>query len=496
MQKIKKIYRFLLILLPVLLYFSYFPVIALGKDATMNFELSLPLIWLVIFDVIALIFIGMQGKLGLLVKKWVFLLFPIFASLSIIWSSNILRGILTAGMMWVIYIAVFAMVALRDEVKDLTFRQKMLKVFLGASLVVCAWCFLQCILDIAGVPRDCSLLCQGCVSLMFGFPHPNGFAVEPQFMGNLLLAPTIITMWAMFRQKNDNSEQDAINPRFLTVCFIVFTATLFLTFSRGAIYAFGVGMVFLTAFMLARTRKNGWGKMWKRVGITWGIVILSFVITLNVQGIMAEVGPTNDTYTSAIAKVLNHLSLGIIDLREKPSELPVDIDEPVVVASAEVVLTGDSEKEDAIFDGYVVESTEIRKRMTDNALVVWRSSFKNIMFGVGLGGAGRAMQEAGLIDNANEIVQNQYASLLLETGVVGVALLIAMLVFVLKLVIATPISSLLLTMFVSYGVSLLFFAGLPNALQIYLMPAVCYVMFYDKKLYDKMRITKDKQQNG
>ena len=420
----------------------------------------------------------------------------IFASLSIIWSSNILRGVLTAGMMWAIYVAVFAMVALKDEVMDWKFRQKILKVFLGASLAVCAWCFLQCILDIAGVPRDCSLLCQGCVSLMFGFPHPNGFAVEPQFMGNLLLAPTILTMWLIMRRKTDSLEQGGLDSRFLYTCCIIFAVTLFLTFSRGAIYAFGVGTVFLTAFMLVRARKKEWGKVWKRVGITWGIVILSFVITLNVQGIMAEVGPTNDTYTSAIAKVLNHLSLGIIDLREKPSELPVDIDEPVVVASTDVVLAEDDNKKDAIFDGYVVESTEIRKKMTDNALVVWRSSFKNTMFGVGLGGAGRAMQEAGLIDNANEIVQNQYASLLLETGVVGVALLIVMLVFVLKLVIATPISSLLLTMFVSYGISLLFFAGLPNALQIYLMPAVCYVMFYDKKLYDKIKITKDKQQNG
>ena len=74
MQKIKKIYRFLLILLPVLLYFSYFPVIALGKDATMNFELSLPLIWLVAFDVVALMLMGMQRKIGLFVKKWIFLL--------------------------------------------------------------------------------------------------------------------------------------------------------------------------------------------------------------------------------------------------------------------------------------------------------------------------------------------------------------------------------------------------------------------------------------
>ena len=198
-------------------------------------------------------------------------------------------------------------------------------------------------------------------------------------------------------------------------------------------------------------------------------------------------------------KVLNHLSLGIIDLREKVSEAPVDVDTPVAVASTEVVVSGevveisddgDSIKEDAIFDGYVEESTEKRKMMTDNALVVWRNSFKNVMFGVGLGGAGRAMQEAGLIDNANEIVQNQYVSILLEMGLTGIILLVVLLVLIGKLVIKTPINSLLLTLFVVYGVSLFFFAGLPNALHIYLMPAIIYVMLENKDRYDTIRLCK------
>ena len=490
MEKIKKTYRFLLLLFPAVLYFSYFPVIALGKDATMNFELSIPLIWLVLFDVVALVLMGLRKKLVLFVQKWIYLLFPVFASLSILWSSNVLRGVLTAGIMWALYIAVFAIVALKDEVMNADFGRKMLKVFLGASVVVCAWCFIQCVLDIAGVQRECSLLCQGCVSVMFGFPHPNGFAIEPQFMGNLLLAPAIVLVWLILRSR--------LRVKCHAALFFIFAATLFLTFSRGAIYAFGVGLVFLTMFVFV---KNGWGKMWKRVGMVWGLVILSFVLTLNIQGIMAELGPTNDTYRSAVVKVLNHLSLGIIDLREKVSEAPVDVDTPVAVASTEVVVSGevveisddgDSIKEDAIFDGYVEESTEKRKMMTDNALVVWRNSFKNVMFGVGLGGAGRAMQEAGLIDNANEIVQNQYASVLLEMGLTGIILLVVLLVLIVKLVIKTPINSLLLTLFVVYGVSLFFFAGLPNALHIYLMPAIIYVMLENKDRYDTIKVIKNK----
>ena len=104
------------------------------------------------------------------------------------------------------------------------------------------------------------------------------------------------------------------------------------------------------------------------------------------------------------------------------------------------------------------------------------------MVGVGIGGAGKALYEAGLIDNANEIVQNEYASVLLETGLVGVVLLVVLVVFVIMAIVKNPglasTSSLLLTLLVAYGVSLLFFSGFANALQIYLMPAWVLVMLW------------------
>ena len=229
--------------------------------------------------------------------------------------------------------------------------------------------------------------------------------------------------------------------------------------------------MFMTVFLVVGRRKKGGEKLWKKLVAVWSAIILSFVVVLNVQGVMAEVGPTNDTYQSAVAKVLNHLSLGIIDFREKKTEA---VDAGPVVASVGDV--GVAVRQDAIFDGYVEESTNVRAQMTHNALVVWGSSFKNMMVGVGLGGAGRAMQEAGVIDNADEIVQNQYVSLLLETGVVGVGLVVLLLVLVVRLVVRMPVNSLLLALMVAYGVSLCFFAGLPNALHIYLMPVWVWVV--------------------
>ena len=45
---LEKVASFLVLILPAVLFFSYYPVISFGANETMNFELSLPMIWLVI----------------------------------------------------------------------------------------------------------------------------------------------------------------------------------------------------------------------------------------------------------------------------------------------------------------------------------------------------------------------------------------------------------------------------------------------------------------
>ena len=453
MKKLNSIFRGFLYVLPAVLFFSYYPVISFGSDGSMNFELSLPLVWLVLFDVISLIILIRDKKSGGIFKWWVLLLFPLFVTFSLIWSRNLTRGILTTGIMWLIYFAIYSIISLRKIFYDERgSRYTFLKVFFGSSLLICLWCLIQCILDTAGVTRDYSLMCRGCVSQMFGFPHPNGFAIEPQFMGNLLLAPTLVAIW-LYIKKQDK--------KYL-LYFFVFAATLFLTFSRGAIYAFVVGMMFMSGFLLVREK----GKALKRLGIMWGLIVISFLFTLNLQGIFAQVGPTNDTYGTGVAKALNQLSLGIIDFRSEP---------PVSDETSEVV-----DDNDSTFDGYVEESTSIRMELTKNAVEVWSKDFKTIMFGVGIGGAGQAMYDYGLIWSPKEIVQNEYASLLLEVGLFGIVLIIISLVIVIRILVKSPSSGMILTLMVAYLVTLLFFSGLPNALQIYLLPPVLYMVFLKK----------------
>ena len=133
-----------------------------------------------------------------------------------------------------------------------------------------------------------------------------------------------------------------------------------------------------------------------------------------------------------------------------------------------------------MFDGYVAESTDTRLRLTGAAIEVWHGNFTTVMFGVGLGGAGTALYNAGLSPAPKEIVQNEYASLLLETGVVGIVLAGVLVVMVVMSIWKRGDRGILMLV-LAYGVTLFFFSGLPNALQIYLIPAVLMVVRLDAR---------------
>ncbi len=469
MVKFARVYRFLVYILPAMLFFSYWPVISLGASESMNFEFSLPLIWLIVFDGVALVILVRKKLLKGILKKWAWLLFPLFLMLSVLWSMNFLRGILTVGILWLLYFAVYAFWNLKSLFSDFQFREKFWKVFFVTSLVACAWCFLQCVLDIIGVGRDVSLMCAGCTYQMFGFPHPNGWAIEPQFMGNLLLAPAIVAAW-MLGNCNSASRGRVFSLIALVFFFVV---TIFLTFSRGATYAFVVAMIFMTVMLVVRTKK------WRAM-LVWPVILVAFLFTLNLQGIMAEFGSTNDTYKSGVAKVLNHLSLGIVDIRDDDKVEASEETDALVLGIKEENEDSD-EKSESVFDGYVEESTDTRLRLTGAAVEVWKKDFATVVFGVGLGGAGQAFYVNGLSPAPKEIIQNQYASLLLETGLVGVALLILTVGLIIRVVYK---NGMVMTLIVAYAITLLFFSGLPNALHIYLLPAL-FIALCGKSLYRK-----------
>ncbi len=472
---LKKMYRAFIYAMPVVLFFSFWPWINFGANSTMNFDISMSLIWLVLFDCSAFVLIIKKKLLKEVLGKWVWLLFPGFLTVSILWSHDKLRSILIMGILWLLYFAVFAFYVLRDEISDKKFLRNFLRVFFGVGLFACGWCLVQCIMDVAGLAQANTLLCNGCVYKIFGFPHPNGFAAEPQFMGNLLLAPIFVSLYLLVKKKS------CFSRKSLLVLFSIFVATLFLTLSRGAIYAFVVAMA---VFTMAWGIKKTWRVMW-----IWAIVFLAFLFTLNLQGIFSEVSKTDDTYISGVSKVVNQLTLGIVDFggsqvkkenlentRESAGDGLHNMDEDV----AEAVPKENSE--DAIFDGYVEVSTSSRVNLWQSALKTWSKDPATMLFGVGIGSGLISMYESGAMNTSREIVNNQYVSLLLEGGIVGTVLLIVSLVLVFRVVCKTRDKLLLSSLIIAYMVSLLFFSGLPNALHIYLLTGLFVVISRNSSL--------------
>ena len=452
MERLNKLQRYLLYILPVALFFSYYPVFSFGSDQTMNFELSIPLIWLVLF------FFASIPRLIEFFKKFniklaTLFLFPVYLTLSIIWSPNKLRAILTSGVLWlIIFAAISTYQTFKDKnvVKNTTFKAKILSIFLLTTSVICIFCWLQCLLDVVGISREATLLCPGCTYHNFGFPHPNGFAVEPQFMGNILIAPAILSLYLL-------SSTDK-KRKLYTVFSFIFISTLFLTLSRGAIYSFLIGAAFLTVFYLIKKQKT--------ILLSIPIIIISCIISLVAQGILSEMSPTNDTFYSGVAKSIHQLTLGKVDIREEAINAPEEKGE----------ISPDNSAEQAIFDGYIESSTFMRFSISERALNTWAKDTKTAIFGVGIGGAGASISRVYEDFSPKEIVHNEYISLLLEVGVIGCILVITMTVSLIKAVTKNQLFW-LLAVIMAYAFSILFFAGLPNALHIYLLPPLLFFLF-------------------
>ncbi len=479
LPKLAKLRLALLYSCPAALFCSYFPLIPLVSTPSTNYELSLSLIWLFLFSVLSLkdafhyiyniysAFRADHSPKRLLPLSLIF--FPLYLALSALWSANPLRAILTAGIFCCLLISAIGVLSLA-QAKAFSSR-KFLKTFLLTSCAFSILCWFQTLLDIFGVDRSITLLCAGCTSYSFGFPHPSGLAIEPQFMGNLLLAPTFLALH-YFAQPKSHSSAPLCHSSIAFVAFLL-TSTLFLTFSRGAIYSFAVAFLLLVALSFVRLKQRSWLK-------TIPLVVISFFFTLFMQGFFSAISYTDSTFASGLEKSLSQLSLGQINLQLSPATDSSTIDSPSP-ASSDFAPAIPSRPTPA-FSGYVEESTDVRINFNRIALDLSTKSPTKLLFGFGLGSAGTVMYQEGKTATPYEIVQNEYLSLLLETGLVGLLLALAALLATLlplKTLLA-PARYLSGAIILAFLLSLLFFSGLPNALHVYLFPVFIVACFLPK----------------
>ena len=435
---------------PIMIWFSYLPRISLAEDGTMNYELSLTLIYVVILAIVGLPRVWhYRSELRQSRLVWPASVFVGWSGLCVIWSDNRTRGLLTFAVYAVLYLAFLALVAERRLLCQLL--PKLVRVAIRATASACLLAIIQIILGTFVVTNRHTLgLCAGCVAGQFGFIRPNLLAIEPQFLGSLLLAPLLYITYLTLRGKHDYAKQPLLLVLMLT--------TLWLTLSRGAIYAYLASLI----VMILLVRK------WRRQLVIVGSVALSLVICLICQGALASANPRIDSsFTQAVSTSLNHLSMGIIRLpyqQKSPTSLPS--------------IPREHDKQPA-YRGYVAESTNVRLSLTKTALAAWRSNrLGQQLFGTGLGSAGIVLARQTGSQYQKEIVQNEFVEVLLERGLVGLALLGGLVVLYGRLCFQRR-DHLALTILVAYLTQWCFFSGLPNALHIYLVLALLSVKLLD-----------------
>ena len=435
---------------PIMIWFSYLPRISLAEDGTMNYELSLTLIYVVILAIVGLPRVWhYRSELRQSRLVWPASAFVGWSGLCVIWSDNHTRGLLTFTVYAALYLVFLALVAERRLLCRLL--PKLVRVAIRVTASACLLAIIQIILGTFVVTDRHTLgLCAGCVAGQFGFIRPNLLAIEPQFLGSLLLAPLLYITYLTLREKHDYAKQSLLLVLMLT--------TLWLTLSRGAIYAYLASLV----VMILLVRK------WRRMLAVVGSVALSLVICLVCQGALASANPRIDSsFTQAVSTSLNHLSMGIIRLpyqRKSLTSLPS--------------IPREHDKQPA-YHGYVVESTNVRLSLTKTALAAWRSNrLGQQLFGTGLGSAGIVLARQTGSRYQKEIVQNEFVEVLLERGLVGLALLGGLVALYGRLCFQRR-DYLALVILVAYLAQWCFFSGLPNALHIYLVLALLSAKLLD-----------------
>ena len=423
----------------------------------MNYELSLTLIYVVILAIVGLPMVWhhrselRQSGLVRLASAFVG-----WSGLCVIWSDNRTRGLLTFAVYVVLYLVFLALVAERRLLCQLL--PKLVRVAIRTTASACLLAIIQIILGTFVIAdRHTFGLCAGCVAGQFGFIRPNLLAIEPQFLGSLLLAPLLYITYLTLRGKHDYAKQPLLLVLMLT--------TLWLTLSRGAIYAYLASLV----VMILLIRK------WRRQLVVVGLVALSLVVCLVCQGALASTNPRIDSsFTQAVSTSLNHLSMGIVRLpyqRKSPTPPPL--------------ISQEHDKQPA-YHGYVAESTNVRLSLTKTALAAWRSNrLGQQLFGTGLGSAGIVLARQTGSRYQKEIVQNEFVEVLLERGVIGLVLLGGLVVLYGRLCLRRR-DHLALAILVAYLTQWCFFSGLPNALHIYLVLALL-----SAKLLDGTSASKD-----
>ena len=453
---------------PFMVWFSYYPNFNFGKAAGANLEFSIALIYAVILALFSIKNIFKNRKT--LLKNNAVLVtgfFVFWNFLTILSSQNQLRSFLVSGVWLVLWLNFLAILSFSKNKKLF---ESIIKNFIFSAFLMSIFAIIQVIY---GTWSDWGL-CAGCSARGFGFVRPSVFAIEPQFFASMLLAPILILISRIFNKKSTKKEKIAV--------WIMLFA-LYLTLSRGAIFALLLAVLVLIFVNQKFSKKV----ILRNFLISGWFIVSSFLGGMIFHAIFTELNPrVSDGFYDSISKSVNQISLGKIKLPKIEKEINQEIKEPEIESSS-LNSKDPTEKtvkkpKKAMFDGYVEKSTNERTKMSDLAIETWLSNPFVVFFGVGSGASGTAiLNSTHQIANSSEIVQNEFLSILLELGIFG---LIIWGLIIFRIFLKSIEERCIWAILTAFLVQWFFFSGLPNALHIYLILAVSFVIIeraYEKK---------------
>lgn len=436
------------LLAPVAVWFSYAPNFHIMRFSSTNIEVSITLLYLCVFMLSGMTSVWRTRKqLFKHPAVWLGAILVMWQLTSLFWTVNVTRGLLQVGVwcvLWCCFLVVFSMQHARRVISIAT------RLLIISATGVSILAILQVVY---GAWTDWGL-CAGCLARGFGFVRPSVFAIEPQFLGSLLILPTVLALHRLLR---------GLASRLEIASLLLMIMALYLTLSRGALFAIAAAVVVLSFIT------------WRHYAVSLQRVLTVILTVFTVgcsagmawHGLFTELNPrVSDGWYDAVAKSVNHLTLGKVSL-PKAARLPAD---DTSQAPPEKIEPAAPQR--ALFDGYVQRSTDERTTLNTRAIHTWSQDPLTVMRGVGVGGAGRAMYQFDRSAGWEfEIVQNEYLSVLLELGVIGLMLFLAGIIGVFWAVHREPWMWAVLAGFL---VQWNFFSGLPNALHIYLT-IICMV---------------------
>jgi O-antigen ligase len=250
------------------------------------------------------------------------------------------------------------------------------------TIFICVLAFYQFFGDIIGIPYEYTGLAERYTSGLFGFPRVQGASLEPLYFGSFMLIPTMIALALSLTQKNLITSRKVIY-----LLLFIFSTTIFITIARGAIYGFAVAIVVTSLIFLIKRLTS-----WKLVSLGLLTVILAFVASL----IIVNYG----------------------------SRIPVDLSKTFGKRGAAAFTQQ--------LTRTTLDDTDERAIARQQALDLLSDNKSALVLGLGPGQFGPYIQNNNKVDGGWAIVNNLTLELLVELGVVGLALVV---VFFLSIVV-------------------------------------------------------------